>query len=254
MIAADSTDAQPNHELQFPVGKDETFSVGVASDATCGDYTIVVYSTTVASPVATTAKATAVGVRSATLQGVASSQALHGITARFQWGTSRVRPDRAAHAAAGHGAAQVRAASARIEAEHRLPRADRHDGSTGAVNGADITFKTLAKQVPLKLQSTSIIVKSNSIASVKIRARRQRSRARAPRPRRTTGKKPKVGSKSFVIAGGQTATVAVKLSSSNRKLVKKLRTLKVTAALAGRDGDAIAFPATKPRAKLVWRG
>ena len=109
--------------------------------------------------------------------------------------------------------------------------------------------------MPLKLQSTSIIVKSNSIASVKISCPATTvTCAGSVVLRRTTGKKPKVGSKSFVIAGGQTATVAVKLSSSNRKLVKKLRTLKVTAALAGRDGDAIAFPAAKPRAKLVWRG
>jgi hypothetical protein len=256
VIAADSTEG-PNHEFQFPVAPDQAFTVSVADDGDCNiPYTIAVYSTTVAAPVATTAQATAVGVHSATIQGTASSQALHNITARFQWGTTitygqtvplTLPLDTALH----KYAPRLRGLKPNTTYHARILIT----GPNGPIPGADITFRTLKKQGPLKLKSTSISVKSNSIASVQITCPLTTvTCAGSVVLRRTTGKKPKLGSKSFVIAGGKTATIAIKLSSSNRKLVKKLRTVKVTAALTGKDGDRLPFAPAKPRAKLVWRG
>jgi hypothetical protein len=256
VIAADSTDG-PNHEFQFPVTKDQAFTVSVADDGDCNiPYTIAVYSTTVAAPVATTAQATAVGVRSATIQGTASSQALHNITARFQWGPTitygqtvplTLPLDTALH----KYAPRLRGLKPNTTYHARILIT----GPNGPIPGADITFRTLKKQGPLKLQSTSINVKSNSIASVKITCPLTTvTCAGSVVLRRATGKKPKLGSKSFRIDGGKSATIAVKLSSSNRKLVKKLRTVKVTATLTGKDGDRLPFAPAKRRAKLVWRG
>jgi len=55
-------------------------------------------------------------------------------------------------------------------------------------------------------------------------------------------------------AGGTTGSVAVPLSTSTRRLVKRLRVVKITAALLATDGDDAAFPDARRGAKLFWRG
>ena len=72
--------------------------------------------------------------------------------------------------------------------------------------------------------------------------------------RRANHKRTSLGSKTFSIAGGTTATVRVTLSTANRNLVKRVKSLKVTATLTARDGDSVAFPTARRKAKLVWNG
>ena len=72
--------------------------------------------------------------------------------------------------------------------------------------------------------------------------------------RRADRRRTKLGSKTFSIAGGTTGSVAVPLSTSTRRLVKRLRVVKITAALLATDGDDVAFPDARRSAKLLWRG
>ena len=63
-----------------------------------------------------------------------------------------------------------------------------------------------------------------------------------------------LGSKTFTIGGGKTATVTLKLSAANRRLLKRSHALRVTVTLTGRDSDRVGFPTAKRTIRLIWRG
>ncbi len=263
VVAGDAT-AGPDHELQFVVANGASFAVGVGDNAVddasgCNaDYSIAISAASLTAPIANTAKPVAIGVRSVTLQGSASSRLVHGVTTKFQWGATTGYGKELAVPGTLAVDNLVRPLSRRLTG--LLPNTVYHarlvtTGPSGTVFGTDTTFRTLKKQVPLKLQATSIGVKPNSIASVKITCPLTTVTCSGTVVLRgVTGKRAKLGTKTFKINGGKSATVSVKLSSTNRKLVKRLKTLKVTATLTGKDGDKVVFAAAKPRAKLVWRG
>ena len=67
------------------------------------------------------------------------------------------------------------------------------------------------------------------------------------------GRRTSLGAKAYTLAGGKTTTVRLRLSAANRRLLRRLHTLRVTVTLTGRDGDRIAFPAAKRTIRLTWR-
>ena len=66
-----------------------------------------------------------------------------------------------------------------------------------------------------------------------------------------TGRRTSLGAKAFTLAGGKTATVTPRLSAANRRLLRRLHTLRMTVTPPGRD--RIAFPAATRTIRLTRR-
>ncbi len=257
-LAAGNGSGADLREFQVPVAAGDTFTIVVADDGSCGSaFAVRAYNTGVASPNTTSAAAAVVGVRSATLRGTASAHLVHGMQVRFEWGRTTA-----------YGNVLPESGLPVDNADHLItrrltdltPNVVYHArlvsfGPGGTTFGADIAFTTLTAQPALRLAGARIAVGGSSSVGVRVVCPLTTTVCTGKVVlRRVNAKHTSLGSKTFSIAGGRTATVRVRLATASRRLVKRVGVLKITATLTARDGDSEAFRAARRSARLVWHG
>lgn len=203
-------------------------------------------------PLATTLGATGIGSTSATLNASVDARGL-GTSFFFQWGTSTTygnqAPPSAGNAGSGVGATGVSAIATGLPSGTTIHYRVVATSTYGTTIGGDRTFTTgqgpklrfagalrsTGDGVSFKLGCAGGTCTGKAVLTVVERLRG--SKVVGVSKAKTKRKTVTVGSKSFTIAGGKTATIRPKLNATGRKLLKKFKKLpvrlKVTLTQAG---------------------